>query len=57
MAIGLGALRLPPDTFWRMTLPELSAAASVFTKADGAMTRQALDALAEQYPDEDMTND
>ena len=52
MAIGLGILRLPPETFWCMTLPELSAAASAFTKAESAMTRPILDALAARFPDE-----
>ncbi len=26
MRVGLGHLRLPPESFWRMTLKELSAA-------------------------------
>ena len=51
MTIGMGMLRLPPETFWRMTLPELSAAASVFATGENGMTRHALDALRERFPD------
>lgn len=28
MALGLGLLRLPPEAFWALSLPELSAAIS-----------------------------
>lgn len=52
MAIGMGVLRLPPDTFWRMTLPELSAAAGVFTKAGDGMSRRDLRELSVLFPDE-----
>ena len=52
MALGLGALRLAPDIFWRLTLPELAAAARVLQPAgDAAMGRSALDRLIVRYPD------
>jgi uncharacterized phage protein (TIGR02216 family) len=52
MSLGLGRLRLTPETFWRMTLPELAAAARAlqlmqqkpFEKADLAR-------LMRDYPD------
>lgn len=53
MTFGLGALRLSPADFWRMTPRELSLA------ADGAQgrfappaTRAALEALMRAHPDE-----
>ena len=57
MTIGMGLLRLPPETFWRMTLPELSAAARVFSTGESGMTRRTLDGLAAQFPDKDETHD
>jgi uncharacterized phage protein (TIGR02216 family) len=53
MEIGLGHLRLAPQDFWRMTLPELAAAATAlgFDKTTTAMTRRALDGLVRQFPD------
>ena len=53
MALGLGALRLAPDIFWRLTLPELAAAARVLQPGgDAAMGRSALDRLIVRYPDD-----
>ncbi len=52
MALGLGTLRLPPETFWRMTLPELAAAArSLRLSGPAAPDRNDLAALMEAYPD------
>jgi uncharacterized phage protein (TIGR02216 family) len=55
MRIGLGHLRLPPDAFWRMTLPEFFAACDGYMEAKGvrkggragsdAPTREELDEL------------
>ncbi|HEY4343034.1 MAG TPA: phage tail assembly chaperone [Parvibaculum sp.] len=54
MELGLGHLRLAPRDFWRMTLPELAAAArgsglGSFTQS--SMSREQLIALNEDYPD------
>jgi uncharacterized phage protein (TIGR02216 family) len=35
MKIGLGHLRLRPDDFWRMTLPEFLAAAEGYCESKG----------------------
>lgn len=52
MALGLGTLRLAPDVFWRMTLPELAAAArAARPRGDAPMAREELERLAERYPD------
>ncbi|MEQ8267647.1 MAG: phage tail assembly chaperone [Parvibaculum sp.] len=53
MTLGLGTLRLPPDIFWRLTLPELAAAARAVRPRDGGrpMTRDELERLACLYPD------
>lgn len=54
MEIGLGHLGLGPRDFWRLTLPELAAAARGAGLAGdeaGAMTRAKLDLLAERFPD------
>jgi uncharacterized phage protein (TIGR02216 family) len=47
MRAGLGALRLPPETFWRMTLKELAAALGTPQHADGKALRE----LMKQFPD------
>lgn len=54
MQFGLGRLGLPPETFWRMTIPELTAAASAaFGSASGAaMTLADLRSLMSQFPDQ-----
>lgn len=52
MEIGLGHLRLAPRDFWRMTLPELAAAARARGSGSSiVMSRRALDKLADQFPD------
>lgn len=55
MEIGLGHLRLAPDAFWRMTLPELAAAARAlgFGISRTGMTRSEFRALMETFPDEE----
>jgi len=54
MALGLGALRLAPDAFWRMTPRELAAAAEAVLPAAPAPPRRVdLDALMRAYPDTD----
>lgn len=49
MSLGLGHLRLTPDTFWSMTPNEFRAALMPYTA--NPMTRAALDSLAAQHPD------
>ena len=51
MALGLGALRLPPDAFWSISLPELLAALGPAAGLD-APARADLDALMQRFPDE-----
>ena len=51
MQFGLGVMRLPPDAFWKMTLPEIAAATG---KPRGAIPdASALRALMNLYPDKD----
>lgn len=59
MKIGLGHLRLPPDAFWRMTLPEFFAACDGYLESkgvkksgDGAPTRDEVDALFAQLDEQ-----
>ena len=53
MTLGLGTLRLAPEIFWRMTLPELAAAARAVRpdRTDGAMKRGEFGALMTRFPD------
>lgn len=54
MSLGLGTLRMRPETFWRMTLPELAAAARALRpQAEVPMERSTLDRLMKTYPDSD----
>jgi len=50
MRLGLGALRLSPESFWSMTPRELAAAIGAASVA-ARMTRDRLNALARQFPD------
>ncbi len=52
MELGLGQLRLAPETFWSMTLSELAAAAkgAGLTNSE-TMTRQSLAVLTQKFPD------
>lgn len=54
MRVGLGLLRLDPAVFWAMTPVELSRAlegAGLSAGAGSAMTRDALGALMDRFPD------
>ena len=51
MELGLGVLRLPPDSFWRMSLLALAAAAGL-SRGAGGLSRRELDALMTAFPDE-----
>lgn len=52
MTIGLGRLRLTPETFWRMTLPELAAAArALHPERSSSIDRTGLQKLIQTYPD------
>ena len=51
MALGMGALRLPPPVFWAMSPPELLAALGPAPGLD-APARADLDALMRRFPDE-----
>lgn len=53
MTLGLGTLRLAPDIFWRLTLPELAAAARAVNPqaGGGTTTRRDLAALMTRFPD------
>lgn len=52
MTLGLGTLRLAPETFWRMTLPELAAAArAVRPRVRAAMRRGELASMMARFPD------
>lgn len=50
MELGLGVLRLSPDSFWRMTPRELAAAAGL-SQTGGDLSRRELDALMTAFPD------
>ncbi|AKI01213.1 phage conserved hypothetical protein [Hoeflea sp. IMCC20628] len=47
---GLGHLRLTPDAFWRLSLPELTALIGG-ADAPHTATRRGLEALMAQFPD------
>lgn len=54
MAFGLGVLHLSPQSFWAMTLPELTAAFTACGNGGAgadAMTRDGLKALMAAFPD------
>lgn len=52
MTLGLGTLRLTPATFWRMTLPELAAAARSLPMGDERPPQRGeLGAMMQRYPD------
>jgi len=52
MTLGLGRLRLAPEIFWRLTLPELAAAARALgQRGDAPMARGELEGLMTRFPD------
>jgi uncharacterized phage protein (TIGR02216 family) len=54
MRFGLGVLRLSPNDFWAMSLPELHAAMLAHSTAQGdAPDRAALERLLRQFPDKE----
>jgi uncharacterized phage protein (TIGR02216 family) len=56
MAAGLGLLRLSPDAFWALTLPEFAlairGALGLPLSGTGVPDPNALAALMQRYPDE-----
>lgn len=48
MSLGLKQLRLSPDVFWRLSLPEWRA---LFDRASPALGRSDLEILMKLYPD------
>lgn len=52
MAVGLGALRLPPAVFWSMTPRELDAALGP-RRPPAPPARADFDALCAHWPDEE----
>lgn len=50
LRFGLGRLRLPPETFWRLSLIELTALIGA-SEAPMPATRQGLEALMALFPD------
>lgn len=52
MTLGLGQLRLSPEIFWRLTLPELAAAARASQPVRNAPIRRGeLESLMMRFPD------
>ena len=51
MRLGLGFLRLPPDTFWNMTPRELACALDSLPRRERAPGRGTLAALMQAFPD------
>jgi len=52
IGIGLGTLRLSPDSFWRMTPRELAFAIEAVTGRSAPLSRNALAQLMNRYPDD-----
>ncbi|MGQ0485721.1 MAG: rcc01693 family protein [Hyphomicrobiales bacterium] len=50
MQLGLGVLRLPPESFWRASPREIAAAFA--SEARTPMPRSAFDELSARFPDE-----
>jgi uncharacterized phage protein (TIGR02216 family) len=60
MALGLGALKLAPPTFWAMTPRELDAALSGHfgrARVGPRMTASVLAALMQAHPDQPLTEE
>lgn len=50
MTLGLSRLRLSPDVFWGLSLPELAAMAGAFGEPAG-LSRRDVETLMRQFPD------
>ena len=50
MTLGLSRLRLLPEVFWRLSLPEFSAMAGAFGHPVG-LSRREVEALMTRFPD------
>ncbi|MEM5494002.1 rcc01693 family protein [Hoeflea sp. AS16] len=51
LCFGLGRLRLPPDAFWQLSLPELNALTGASAQPQATTTRASLETLMARYPD------
>ncbi|NWG24472.1 MAG: phage tail assembly chaperone [Pseudorhodoplanes sp.] len=51
IGFALGILRLPPTSFWSMTLRELALAIEVFGGRGAPLARTELETLMRAYPD------
>ncbi|GHC69305.1 hypothetical protein GCM10010136_15000 [Limoniibacter endophyticus] len=51
MALGFGLLRLSPNHFWMMTLPEIRAAFLIYAPRPNVLPRERLHALMRAFPD------
>lgn len=53
MEVGLGALRLSPETFWQLTIRELVVlhAGRIGGRASEPLGRAELESLLERFPD------
>jgi len=51
LELGLGVLRLAPQTFWAMSLPEWRAALSRLPKRSAPLARAELEHLMKEFPD------
>ncbi|KFB10647.1 rcc01693 family protein [Nitratireductor basaltis] len=52
MRFGMGVLRLPPDTFWALSLPELAVILAPFAGPTERPDRARLHELMRQFPDQ-----
>lgn len=50
MTLGLSRLRLSPEVFWGLSLPELAAMAGTFGEPTG-LSRGEVEALMRRFPD------
>ncbi len=50
MTLGLSRLRLSPDVFWGLSLPELAAMAGAFGEPTG-LSRREVETLMQKFPD------
>jgi uncharacterized phage protein (TIGR02216 family) len=51
IGVGLGVLRLPPESFWRMTPRELALAIETLSGRGEGLPRSMLFELMKRYPD------